>query len=179
MQNCNKENMQKLVDALRSGDYSQASNALRVKNEEGGKDTFCCLGVACDLYFQGQEKGWGQLDTSAAFAGPIKVPMSYKVFTKGFIERGNEPIEESYGKLTPEAMRWLGIENVDPTLDIPKIYQEKILNKFPGSPNIPSFSFCATQLNDQFHFTFGEIADCFEHTFLKNLDASEESKDSE
>ena len=34
----------KLVDALRSGKYQQTSNVLRFDN------SFCCLGVACDLY---------------------------------------------------------------------------------------------------------------------------------
>jgi len=34
------------VNALRSGDYSQAKGALR--NAQG----YCCLGVLCDLYIQ-------------------------------------------------------------------------------------------------------------------------------
>lgn len=34
------------VNALRSGDYSQAKGALR--NSQG----YCCLGVLCDLYIQ-------------------------------------------------------------------------------------------------------------------------------
>lgn len=32
------------LNALRSGEYKQAQNRLRVN------DSFCCLGVACDLY---------------------------------------------------------------------------------------------------------------------------------
>ena len=34
----------KLVEALRSGEYTQTDKALR------DKDGYCCLGVACDLY---------------------------------------------------------------------------------------------------------------------------------
>jgi hypothetical protein len=41
--NCNIENMTKLVEALESGEYTQAQQMLRV-----GK-RYCCLGVACDL----------------------------------------------------------------------------------------------------------------------------------
>ena len=37
-------NAQKWATALRSGDYKQGQHKLRVD------DTFCCLGVACDLY---------------------------------------------------------------------------------------------------------------------------------
>lgn len=40
----NKERVKLLVDALRSGDFEQANNMLRTKN-----DTYCCLGVACEV----------------------------------------------------------------------------------------------------------------------------------
>ena len=39
----NRENIQKWVDALRSGKYAQTTGRLR----EG--DSFCCLGVACEI----------------------------------------------------------------------------------------------------------------------------------
>ena len=40
------DNAKKWVKALRSGDYKQGHGRLRTD------DTFCCLGVACDLYAQ-------------------------------------------------------------------------------------------------------------------------------
>lgn len=40
----NKEAVKEWVDALRSGNYSQAKE--RLKNDQ----SFCCLGVACDLF---------------------------------------------------------------------------------------------------------------------------------
>lgn len=44
---------QKWVDALRSGEYQQATGKL--KSQEG----FCCLGVLCDLYAKEHEDaGW-------------------------------------------------------------------------------------------------------------------------
>ena len=43
------------VDALRSGEYTQAHRTLRVE------DRHCCLGVACDLY-PGESSSW---ETSA------------------------------------------------------------------------------------------------------------------
>lgn len=49
----NTEIKQKWVDALRSGEYQQATGRLR--NIHG----FCCLGVLCDLYAQEPfNKGW-------------------------------------------------------------------------------------------------------------------------
>lgn len=43
------ENRRKLVEALRSGEYQQGRSALTHHLKEG-KDLFCCLGVACDLF---------------------------------------------------------------------------------------------------------------------------------
>lgn len=49
-----KENRKKLVEALRSGTYSQTKGALR---DNVG---FCCLGVACDIALKNglQEQEW-------------------------------------------------------------------------------------------------------------------------
>lgn len=47
MQNNNqitKEDAQKWVNALRSGDYKQTAGALNLA------DGYCCLGVACDVF---------------------------------------------------------------------------------------------------------------------------------
>lgn len=41
---------EKWVQALRSGKYKQGREVLH--NNEDGKDTYCCLGVLCDLYQQ-------------------------------------------------------------------------------------------------------------------------------
>lgn len=38
----------KWVAALRSGEYEQGRGGLRNSNNSGG-DTFCCLGVLCDV----------------------------------------------------------------------------------------------------------------------------------
>lgn len=47
-------NAKRWVKALRSGEYKQAKSDLRVD------DSFCCLGVACDLYRQEHpEAHWG------------------------------------------------------------------------------------------------------------------------
>lgn len=39
----NKKRIQQWVNALRSGNYQQGQGALR------SEDTYCCLGVACDV----------------------------------------------------------------------------------------------------------------------------------
>lgn len=44
-------NIEQWVEALRSGQYTQTLTRLRYK------DTYCCLGVACDLYNKDTQKG--------------------------------------------------------------------------------------------------------------------------
>lgn len=50
----NKRIKNKWIKALRSGKYKQATGALK-KVDEKGKETYCCLGVLCDVI---DSKGW-------------------------------------------------------------------------------------------------------------------------
>lgn len=56
---------QKWVEALRSGKYEQGENLLRYKN------TYCCLGVLCDLYSQDWSNA--ELQDVYSFGGEIEV----------------------------------------------------------------------------------------------------------
>lgn len=54
----------KWVDALRSGEYEQGQNRLRTK------DSFCCLGVLCDLFLkEGRGGKWDDSKGDACFGG--------------------------------------------------------------------------------------------------------------
>jgi hypothetical protein len=60
----NKENVQKWVAALRSGDYKQTKGVLR----KSDTNEMCCLGVLCDLYSKENDKGkWGNHVGSVPF----------------------------------------------------------------------------------------------------------------
>jgi hypothetical protein len=48
----NQEIKQKWIEALRSGSYSQTKQQLRKEN------SFCCLGVLCDLYLKENNQDW-------------------------------------------------------------------------------------------------------------------------
>lgn len=47
----NPEIRKQWTDALRSGEYKQARHNLRV-TDESGTNSYCCLGVLCDLYIK-------------------------------------------------------------------------------------------------------------------------------
>ena len=66
--------IQKLIEALRSGEYEQTTKKLRRGN------SFCCMGVACDIYQKETGKGEWHRDyfhadgfDSSAYSMPMKV----------------------------------------------------------------------------------------------------------
>jgi hypothetical protein len=85
-------NAKKWVKALLSGKYKQARGALHRKSNKGG-DSFCCLGVACEL---------------AVEANIIKSAKPY-----GFLYH----YEGSGGVLPRKVQRWLGLVYSDGMFD--------------------------------------------------------------
>lgn len=67
----NKELVDRWLEALESGEYKQGRGSLHPKG-----DTFCCLGVLCDLFGDGS---WGIADNLNVYVpkndGPITVSM--------------------------------------------------------------------------------------------------------
>ena len=105
----NRENIQKWVDALRSGEYEQGKGNLKTAD---GK--FCCLGVACEISELGEWNGRYYLDAS--------------------------------NFLPPEVQGWLGLSS-----------SPQIVGVADGS---------AWYLNDHRGWSFDQIADAIERTYL-------------
>lgn len=61
----NAKNVKKLITALRSGKYMQAR--ARLRRDGINTSSFCCLGVACDLYAPDKWK-------NSAFDGQLYLP---------------------------------------------------------------------------------------------------------
>lgn len=91
---------QKWVDALRSGEYQQATGKL--KSQEG----FCCLGVLCDLYAKEHEDaGWEYRGTDRP-----SDPTDYWYF---------EDQSEKVSLCLPVSVaQWAGIEDYDGTVHV-------------------------------------------------------------
>lgn len=60
----NQEIKTRWLDALRSGEYQQGLQKLR-----GEDDTFCCLGVLCDLYAKETGTEWSVQNGWMEFLG--------------------------------------------------------------------------------------------------------------
>lgn len=59
-------NVQKWIEALRSGEYKQGKFVLKRRIGAATEAEYCCLGVACDLYLEANP---GVLDVQTKEAG--------------------------------------------------------------------------------------------------------------
>jgi|LakMenEpi03Aug12_release.lakeMendotaPanAssembly.Ray.scaffolds.fasta_scaffold845043_2 hypothetical protein len=87
----NQQIKQQWIEALRSGEYSQAQEELRVG------DSFCCLGVLCDLY--GKSKGanfWKETTQKSGYYYFESLPEQYE-----------------YGTLPINVSEWAGLGGID------------------------------------------------------------------
>lgn len=149
-QQCNKENMQKWIEALRSGIYTQANGALRkprgpIPAEYTTKFNdyaYCCLGVACELFCEEKER---ELDADA-----------------DDIHYDSTDIWYDNSLLPEDVQKWLGITNSNPYLT----------DKFWTHPAYNSeteiLTRSASSWNDDIKADFNKIADLIEDTFLKD-----------
>lgn len=90
----NRERVEMLVQALESGDYSQARGGLaRVRGD--GVISYCCLGVACEV----------------AIANGAKVEKRVHL---DFVE-----YDDNKGRLPDSVIDWYGFDSEDPRLKDP------------------------------------------------------------
>lgn len=131
-----RANIRLWVDALRSGDYQQGRDQLRFG------DTYCCLGVACDVAMKnGVPVRWDAL-------GNVR-------------EVGDDP---DYGlgwsgAMHPLVSRWIGVTEHPG-------FQSGDIKVSMGRPDVDELYFLA-ELNDVLEMTFEEIADVIEDNYLK------------
>lgn len=135
---CNTENMQKFVTALRSGDFQQGQNALEY-TDLSGKVTNCCLGVACRV--------------------AVKDGLELQVTNSGADNHATYFAGET-AFLPYEVQKWLGVATGNPVLRA--IHPDSMFDDADFD------LLTATYLNDSGNFTFNQIADAFERTYLKD-----------
>lgn len=146
------ENMQKWLEALRSGQYSQTTGKLDSFDEATGAHSYCCLGVACDIALK------------AGVDMEVEVDEDKGVF-----------VYDGKADLLPEEVKnWLGV-----TDENPKIVIEN--NKYNASEGEGGYTYhydvnryqqdnprfliseCLTSLNDEVGLSFEQIAQLVEY----------------
>lgn len=102
--------LDELVKRLRSGKYKQGHSALRRVGEGDGPDTFCCLGVMCEM---------------AVEEGVItREPQMHRLGGVSYSYRDGDSISTSY--LPQSVVDWAGIESdVEKHPDMGDYYYEE------------------------------------------------------
>ena len=121
-------NAQKWVDALRSGKYTQGQYGLRPAN-----DTYCCLGVACDLFAK-------ENPTEGRWRG------------NNFVVSG---IDSSHSSLPRPVADWLGLARQPGAIAY-------LANAHATYGHGPASGQNLVQDNDTRRLTFAQIADIIE-----------------
>lgn len=93
----NSEIKAKWVTALRSGDYKQAKNRLKVDKPDGSFG-YCCLGVLCDI---AEKAGVGETIRHGGF------------WTYG------QSLDQSWSSLPDYVQDWAGLQTHDPKVPEP------------------------------------------------------------
>lgn len=139
----NKENIQKWVDALRSGEYVQGYGCLEYTEDDVRKN--CCLGVATRVYMKENPEA---IDTSTENGSVIDHRKAVGYKTEFHFTEPYESYEEDV--LPPEVRDWYGLDRDNP--------------KFPDEFGIEARS--AIHCNDEENMNFNEIADLIEKQYL-------------
>lgn len=141
LKSCNTENMQRFVAALRSGEFTQGIGWLEKTDNDVTKN--CCLGVACRVaYRDGVE-----LNPSLNVRKLVEFA--------GVVDYMPESVSE-----------WLGLDA--------EAERGKAIGGFSGNPLLisevgnPGGLVTASELNDTHKYSFSQIADAFERTYLKD-----------
>jgi hypothetical protein len=159
-----QQRIEALCVALESGQYKQARGAL--KNALGN----CCLGVACDVrdparwYTRDGHSIWAYLDD-----GVSEIEWSaqdeVEVISGGTI-----------AYLTDGVVAWYGFPDTNPTVSTECVCtqdSESVLGQVAPDPRcddcngVGEMRMLLTELNDEWHFNFKQIAQAIRRTFLQ------------
>jgi hypothetical protein len=137
----NKERVQLLVEALRSGRYQQGRGQLL------NDGLYCCLGVACEVAAENGlplRREVNEFDRDVTFGTD-----------SDFAGMG-----EDYAQLPWSVQAWYGFEDQDPELR----------GDLSDYDEAEDYICPASSWNDDYHRNFDQIADLFENTFLRDTE---------
>lgn len=137
------ENIRAWVDALRSKKFDQTNGYLKVFFPDN-KVRYCCLGVSCELALaNGVEMSYGVQAVSAS---------DKLTGTKHGFFGGTRHV------LPDQVARWMGLPSGNPI--IMKVREQDLGDR------VWCHTVSAVTANDSLHWTFDQIADCLEYTYL-------------
>ena len=115
----NKEVMIKWAEALESGKYQQAKKKLRID-----ENSFCCLGVLCELYREEKQLGkWEYIQEFRFSGGNLAFYAFIHPYQDTTIESANYPLApvEKWVDLPRETLAQFAVLNDDQNLPFTEI----------------------------------------------------------
>lgn len=136
----NKDRVRLLVDALRSGDYRQGTNMLRTLD-----DKYCCLGVACEVArLNGIGIEWGMVEPTCSCSDCSALRWQFAGSTES---------------LRLDVAGWYGFPGET------HVAEDPVIGKLEDNTPVTMI-----RANDDWRWTFDQIADAVEATFLTEED---------
>ena len=140
----NPEIKKQWLEALRSGKYEQGEGQLQYIDRENFRDltskinsqSFCCLGVLCDLHSKATDTKWEEKITDANYLGINDV-------------------------LPDEVKEWAGLSADDPEIEYPTGYTDENEKPVTHKSNISRLNDGYNKADNK-QFTFTELADLIE-----------------
>jgi hypothetical protein len=129
---------------LRDPSHKQGPGALR--REFDYETLFCCLGGLCEVVKALAPEGFRNIDWE-----PVRE------------QGGKWSFDGTTGTLPSSVVRYAGVEYSNPSLVVPSQLIAKATA--PGDHIGYEATRSAAALNDNYHFTFEEIADCIRATY--------------
>lgn len=151
-----EQRIRALVRALRSEHYEQGQRRLARLDEEQTSWGYCCLGVACEV--------------AMIYGAPISITVNRAVqyAMKQYAYVSGPWSSTSTTSLPGDLSNWFGFGGDSaPKLQVPP-YLVNRKGPLEFQKLAADVGYSAIDLNDSFHLTFAEIADCFEYTYLPN-----------
>lgn len=154
----NKANIRLWVDALRSGAYERGEKYLATSDNPDGPYRYCCLGVACEVAIaNGVPLTYVSQKQQPSLVPSVSPSQVWEKVYHGGDACGGSGGECS-GSFLPAAVQdWLGLHDENPI----------ILFSPGGEGSYPMAELNAITANDSNHWSFEQIADALETTYLK------------
>jgi hypothetical protein len=106
MTKAQKTIVRRWAHALRSGAYPQGERTLHTQDARSGADSWCCLGVLCDL---------------AVSDGVIPAPTTFEHGAKVYRYASKNKKDMNSGTIPNDVLRWVGLQTHDGTFHTPNL----------------------------------------------------------
>jgi len=173
------QHMRAFIAALRSGAYQQGRRFLKTTynydtTEQSEVPLHCCLGVAVEqAIIDGCPVQW-RTDFGTSYAVPDAHQSGQDAKGLPYVLQTWYGIENMYGYVAV-ACRELGGRSADLLCSGGAQAAHSVGGNLETCDGVVRIE--ATKLNDTYKWTFNQIADAFEHTYLSLSDQSNASKD--